>query len=301
MIDTSVLTNDSTIAEFRDKNLNARPHRSIGAILVDAGRLSVDNANKISRVQQELGQRFGEAAISLGLLTQADIELGLSRQFDFPYLLKGQSQVSHEAIAAYDPFSTQVEALRALRSQLMRRWFDTDEEHSALAITSPERNEGRSFLAANLAVVFSQLGERTLLIDANMRTPRQHTLFGLPNSNGLSAILSGRSDIDAIARIPSLTDLSVLPAGVIPPNPQELLARPMFQQLLQELGRRYDIVLIDTPAADVSADAQAIAARAGAALVVVRKDVSRVRAVNNLVDAMNDASVFVVGTVLNEF
>ena len=301
MIDTSVLTNDSMVSELVDKKPTGRPHRSIGAILVEAGRLSVDNANKISRVQQERGQRFGEAAISLGLLTQTDIELGLSRQFDFPYLLKGQSQVSHELIAAYDPFSPEVEALRALRSQLMRRWFDTAEAHSALAITSPERSEGRSFLAANLAVVFSQLGERTLLIDANMRTPRQHALFGLQNSNGLSAILSGRSDIDAIACIPSLVDLSVLPAGVIPPNPQELLARPMFQQLLQELGRGYDIILIDTPAADVSADAQAIAARAGAALVVARKNVSHVRAVNNLVDAMNDASVFVVGTVLNEF
>lgn len=288
------------MTEFAGKETTGLPHRAIGAILVDAGRLSPDNAERILQLQRESGQSFGQTAISLGLLTQADIELGLSRQFDFPYLLKGESQVSLELIAAYDPFCTQVEALRALRSQLMMRWFNSP-EHTALAITSPERNEGRSFLAANLAVAFSQLGKRTLLIDADMRNPRQHTLFGLPNRSGLSAILSGRNDMDAIVRIPSLIDLAVLPAGVIPPNPQELLARPLFQQLMQELAGRYDVILIDTPATEGFADAQSVAARTGAALVVARKDISRMRTVRNLVDAMHQANILVVGTVLNEF
>lgn len=301
MMDNNLLGKASSAPEFAGKEATKVSHRSIGAILVDAGRLSADNAEKISRLQREHGQSFGETAVGLGLLTQADVELGLSRQFDFPYLLKGQSQASHELIAAYDPFSTQVEALRALRSQLMLRWFDSAEKRTALAITSPERNEGRSFLAANLAVVFSQLGERTLLIDADMRNPHQHALFGLPNRCGLSAILSGRSNIDAVTRIPSMIDLSVLTAGVIPPNPQELLARPMFQQLLNEMARRYDVILIDTPATDVCADAQSVATRTGAALVVARKDVSRIRAVNNLVASMSQANIVVVGTVLNEF
>lgn len=301
MINTRTAAKGSTVSEFAANNSDDPPHRSIGAILVDAGRLSVENTDRILRRQHEHGQRFGETAIGLGLLTKEDVELGLSHQFDFRYLVKGQSQVSQELIAAYDPFCTQVEALRALRSQLMLRWFDSAEKNTALAITSPERNEGRSFLAANLAVVFSQLGERTLLIDADMRNPRQHELFGLPNRSGLSAILSGRSNIDCIARIPSLVDLSVLPAGVIPPNPQELLARPMFQQLLHELARRYDVILIDTPAADASADAQSVAVRAGAALVIARKDVSHLRAMHNVVDAMKQAHVAVVGTVLNEF
>ncbi|NMM27751.1 MAG: chain length determinant protein tyrosine kinase EpsG [Glaciimonas sp.] len=301
MIHTNSPVKTSTVSEFVGKEASSLPHRSIGAILVEAGRLSADNAEKIVHLQRERGQRFGETAIGLGLLTQADIEMGLSRQFDFPYLLKGESQVSHELIAAYDPFCAEVEALRALRSQLMLRWFGSAEEHIALAITSPERNEGRSFLAANLAVAFSQLGERTLLIDADMRNPRQHALFGLPNRNGLSAILSGRSQIDAIARIPSLIDLSVLPAGAIPPNPQELLARPLFKQLLHELTRRYDVILIDTPATDVFADAQSVAARAGAALVIARKDVSHIHAVRNLVDTMRQSSIVVVGTVLNTF
>lgn len=305
MNDTSTLFDVSTVpgnvAEDAGKNTSRMPHRSIGEILVDAGRLSVDDAEKILCLQHERGQSFGETAIGLGLLTQADIELGLARQFDFPYLLEGQSAVSQELIAAYDPFSVQAEALRALRGQLMQRWFDSAGRHTALAITSAERNEGRSFLTANLAVVFSQLGERTLVIDANMRNPRQHALFGLSNSNGLSAVLSGRSNIDAIARVPSLLDLSVLPAGAIPPNPQELLSRPIFQQLLRELGTRYDVILIDTPATDLCADAQSVAARAGAALVIARKNASHIRSMTNLVDSMRQAGAVVVGATLNEF
>jgi protein-tyrosine kinase len=300
MIDNLPVKNGA-VSEFAGKKTTSLPNRSIGAILIDAGRLSAEDAERILQLQRERGQSFGETAIGLGLLTQADIDLGLARQFDFPYLLKGQSQVSHEVIAAYDPFSAQSEALRALRSQLMLRWFNNANAHTALAITSPERKEGRSFLAANLAVVFSQLGERTLLIDADMRNPRQHTLFGVPNRSGLSAILSERSSIDAIVRIPALVDLSVLPAGAIPPNPQELLARPRFQQLLDELAQRFDVILIDTPAAAACADAESVAARAGAALVIARNDVSHIRALHKLVDSMNQAGTFVVGTVLDQF
>ncbi len=279
----------------------AATRRTIGAILVDAGRLSAANAERIAQLQRERGQSFGATALGLGLLTQADIDLGLARQFDFPYLLRGTSDLSDELIAAYDPFSAQVEALRALRSALMLRWFERAESHTALAITSAERHEGRSFLAANLAVVFSQLGARTLLIDADMRHPRQHQLFALPNRSGLSAILAERDDVDAIVRVPGLVDLSVLPAGAMPPNPHELLTRPKFSQLLKELGRRYDVILIDTPPASLCADAQSVAARCGAALVVARQDQSHVRATRQMVDGLQQAGVNVLGTVLDEF
>src|SRR4051794_24586147 len=121
-----------------------RNDRSIGAILIDAGRLKPEAAEKILRLQREEGLRFGDAATRLGLLTQGDIDFALSRQFDYPYLLPGQSLVSEDLIAAYSPFTTQVEALRALRSQLMLRWFDTDPGHKALAVVSAERREGRS-------------------------------------------------------------------------------------------------------------------------------------------------------------
>jgi protein-tyrosine kinase len=275
--------------------------RSIGAILVDTGRLTAADAESVLRLQREQGLRFGDAAIQLGLVAQADIDLALSRQFDYPYLRHGQAAVSAEVVTAYAPFTPQVEALRALRSQLMLRWFDTDADHKALAIVSAERNEGRSYLAANLAVVFSQLGEHTLLIDADMRNPRQHRLFGLDNRTGLSALLSGRGGPDAIQRIDSLRDLAVLPAGAGPPNPSELLGRPVFSQLLRDLAGDFDVILLDTPAAGESADAQTATSRAGAALIVVRKDSTRLSQVQGIAEDAAQTNTAIVGTVLNDF
>jgi chain length determinant protein tyrosine kinase EpsG len=275
--------------------------RSIGAILIDAGRLKAEDAERILRVQREQSLRFGDAAIQLGLITQADIDLALSRQFDYQYLLRGQSEVSEEVVTAYAPFTPQVETLRALRTQLMLRWFDTDVAHKALAIVSTERKEGRSFIAANLAVVFSQLGEHTLLIDADMRNPCQHRLFGLDNRAGLSAVLSGRGGPDAVQRIPSLRDLSVLPAGAQPPNPSELLGRPLFSQLLHECATEFDVILLDTPAAAETTDAQTVTMRAGCALIVVRKNASRAWRVRGIADHAVQTNTTIVGTVLNDF
>ncbi|ATE60540.1 chain length determinant protein tyrosine kinase EpsG [Thauera sinica] len=274
--------------------------RSIGAILVDAGRLSTEDAERIFRVQREEGLRFGDAAIKLGLVTEADIQRALSRQFDYPYLQRGDGKVTEAVIAAYEPFSPQVESLRALRSQLMLRWFDTEPERRTLAITSPARGEGRSWLTANMGVVFSQLGERTLIIDADLRNPRQHELFGVDNRAGLSAALAGRGTPDLVERIPALRDLSVLPAGAVPPNPQELLARPIFARLLQEFAREFDVILIDTPAGGLYADSQTLAVRASAALVVAQRNLSRMRQVRRHADMLRHASVAVVGTVLND-
>ena len=281
----------------------ARKHGalSIGAILIDAGRLNAEGVESILRLRREQGLRFGDAAIQLGLLTQDDIEFAISRQFDYPYLLRGESSVSEQLTAAYAPFTPQVESLRALRSQLMLRWFDSDVAHKSLAIVSAERRDGCSYIAANLAIVFSQLGEHTLLIDANMRNPAQHQLFGLDNRAGLSAILTGRSGMDAIQRIPALRDLSVLPAGTRSPNPSELLARPEFAQLLNDLGREFDVILLDTPAASDTADAQTITMRAGGALLVVRKNASRRWRVQGIAENAVQTNATIVGTVLNDF
>lgn len=274
--------------------------RSIGAILVDSGRLSTENAERILRRQKEKGNRFGDAAVELGLLTEDDIRFALASQFDYPYLPAGDSSLSDELIAAYQPFSPVVEQLRALRSQLMLRWFDSEIERKALAIVSPGHAEGRSFIAANLAIVFSQLGERTLLIDADLRTPRQHELFKLRSNAGLSGLLAGRPNAEAVVRIPSLLGLSVLPAGAVPPNPQELLGRPAFIETLHSLSRDFDVVIIDSPAANYYADAQTIAVRAGAALMLARKNYSALAELTRLARSLQQSGATLVGSVLNE-
>lgn len=275
--------------------------RSIGAILVDAGRLKAGDAESIIKAQREQGLRFGDAAVKLGLLTEGDIQFALSRQFDYPYLQPGESKVSKKLVAAYDPFSPEVESLRALRSQLMLRWFDTAAERKALAIVSPEHRDGRSWIAANLAVVFSQLGERTLLIDADLRLPTQHQLFGLENQSGLSSVLAGRGGPELVQRVPALLNLSVLTSGPTPPNPQELIARPLLGQLLQQFAGAFDVILIDTPAGAESADGQTLAVRSSGALMVSRRNVSRIAPLQAYARRLAHASAVVVGTVLNEY
>ncbi|MNK11187.1 Tyrosine-protein kinase wzc [compost metagenome] len=300
MIRTATQIQDAATLQYREtRPLTA--HNQMGSILVKSGRLSIGDTERILREQHIHRQRFGETGIALGLLTAADIDFALSSQFAYPYLRRGESSVSDEVIAAYDPFSKQVEALRALRSQLVMRWFGSGAQRSALAITSAERGDGRSYIAANLAVLFSQLGQRTLLIDADMRRPRQHQLFGIENRSGLSGILSGRNGATDVQRIESLMDLSVLPSGVLPPNPQELLGRGAFPQMLRDFSTEFDVILIDTPPDYDYADGQTAAARAGAALVVARKDSSHVGAIGNLVDSMKHSGVLVVGAVLNEY
>jgi receptor protein-tyrosine kinase len=203
-------------------------------------------------------------------------------------------------IAAFEPFNRMVEQLRVLRSQLMLRWYDPLAECKTLAIVSPGAKEGRSFVAANLAVVFSQLGERTLLIDADLRNPSQHDLFRMPNQLGLSSILSDRCRLDqAVKRAEGLRALSLLSSGPKPPNPQELLGRPAFGALLNQAQGQFDVIIIDTPAASDNADAQTIAARSGAALVVARKDVTSAGPVSRMAASMQQGGTRIVGSVMN--
>jgi protein-tyrosine kinase len=280
-----------------------RASRSLGGILIDSGLLKAEDAERVLLVQKEQNLRFGEAAIRLGLLTEADIQHALSRQFAYAYLRKTPGEerpVSEELVAAYEPFSARVEQLRSIRSQLMLRWFDKAEQRQVLSVVGAERGEGRSHLAANLAVVFSQLGERTLLVDADMRNPRQHEIFHLENKVGFSTVLSGRSRGDSVVRIPELAGLSVLPAGPMPPNPLELLNRLNFDEFLIQAKASFDVVIVDTPAISSGEDAFMTAVRTGAAIAVARSSKTKVSSFSDLVQGLMNAGVSVVGSVLNE-
>jgi len=176
-------TQDAVWEGHVDEQGNAQKHFKEFQ-LATPGKLTPEEGERILRHARDKGLRFGDAAVALKLVSQDDIAQMLARQFDYPYLVPGQSNVSPEVVAAWSPFSQQMEALRALRSQLLMRWFTGEKDRRSLAIVSPGRGEGRSHLAANLAVKFSQMGEKTLLIDADLRSPRQHSLFGLGHVTG---------------------------------------------------------------------------------------------------------------------
>ena len=272
---------------------------SMGALLLDSGKITAENAERVLRMQKELGIRFGEAAQRLGLVTEADIQQVLARQFEYPYLQRGEANFSPNLVAAFEPFSPQVEALRAVRSQLMLRWFARGRR--ALAVVGVGEGDGVSMFSANLAVVFSQLGEQTLLVDANLRHPCQHEIFDLKGRQGLSDVLAGRASLDAVERIPNFVDLSVLPAGTLPPNPQELLARASFRALNTQLESRYDVVLYDVPPFSKGVDALAVASRAGGVLLVARKDRTRISNVSRMAEQMAQAGAEVIGSVVVDF
>jgi protein-tyrosine kinase len=276
----------------------AEADRPIGVILSDWGRLSQENVQRILDYQRKAGLPFGEAGIAMGLLTEDDVRQALSLQFGQACPLP-DAGLAPELIAAWQPESASVEHLRALRSQLMLRWFENDARHAALAVLSPGPCEGRSYITANLAVLFAQLGKRTLVIDADLRRPRQHEIFGVSPRVGLSTILSGRAGREAVNEIDSIPGLAVLPAGALPPNPQELLARPGLPRLISALRSHYEVILIDTPPADSSADAATVAARAGAALVLACRDRSSVPRIAGLADDLREFGVTIVGAVLN--
>jgi chain length determinant protein tyrosine kinase EpsG len=271
---------------------------SIGGLLLESGKITPENAERVLRMQKELGIRFGEAAQRLGLITEADIQQVLARQFDYPYLLRGETKYAESLIAAFQPFGQQVETLRAIRSQLMLRWFARGRK--SLVIISVGADDGASNFVSNLAVVFSQLGEQTLLVDANLRTPVQQETFDL-KGQGLSDILAGRAGLDCINKIESFVALSVLSSGTKPPNPQELLSRSTFGALNLQLAERFDVVLYDVAPTSVGADAMAVATRAGGVLLVVRKGHTGLDDVAALSDQLERNGVEIVGTVLNDF
>jgi chain length determinant protein tyrosine kinase EpsG len=280
-------------------SINTARTGKIGRLLIQQGKISTEDVDKIITAQEKYGLQFGDAAVKLGLISEMDVRQVLALQFNYPYLQNGQGQYSAELVAAYQPFSPQVEALRALRSQLMLRWFN--ESNKTLAIVTANSGEGGSYLAANLAVMFSQLGERTLLVDANMREPRQQAIFNIKENRGLSDIIAGRAGLDAVNQIEYFDELSIVTAGTIPPNPQELLNRASFTYFMNQAASQYDVVLVDTPPAMLSADAQATVARCGGALLVSRLNRTRISDITEVRNQIAVTGARVVGAVINDF
>lgn len=204
-------------------------------------------------------------------------------------------------VAAHEPFGERAEQFRALRARLLSTVF-AGEPRPALAVLGAEGGEGKTHVAANLALSFSQCGGRTLLVDANLRRPVLHELLRT-RRQGLGEVLTGEAQGDCAVAVPGLDGLHLLPAGTLPfaCDPVEVLQQPRFGLLLQEMAERFDHVIIDTPSDSDGPEGRLVAARAGAALVVGRKGHSRLARMERLLHQLGTGPACVAGVVMNDF
>lgn len=273
--------------------------KKIGDALIAHAKLNANDVERVLHVQKEKKILFGEAAKHLGLVTTSDIEHVLAQQFNYPYIRETDSTISKLLTAAHAPFTTEVESLRSLRGQLMMRWFN--QGNKTLAIASSNSDENAHLVAANLAITFSQLNKKTLLIDANLRQPNQHQLFGIDSKLGLTNILGNQQGSYELTRQKSLPNLAVLTAGTKVPNPQELLSLDAFSSLLIDLENIYDIILIDTTPFSLGSDMLSVVSKTKAAFIVTRKDYTMAADLQLLNTQLNTTGAQVIGSIFQEF
>lgn len=197
----------------------------------------------------------------------------------------------------YNPSSVIAEAYRTLRTNI--EFSNVDEDLQIIMVTSAQPGEGKSTTVANLAIAYAQTNKRILLIDADMRKPTMHKVFGLTNRVGLTSLLTGNRQIEDIPMECRVENLHILTSGPVPPNPSELLVSKKMAALLKELRSRYDIVLIDTPPVGLVSDAQILAGRSdGVVLVIDHGKVKRDLAIKAKAK-LDHVKARILGVVLN--
>lgn len=189
-----------------------------------------------------------------------------------------------------------VEAYKTIRTNLL--FLLAQNNGKVIALSSAGANEGKSTTSVNIAITFSQLGGKVLLIDADLRRSSIHKKLKLDNKNGLSNVLVGFSELaDAVEHVSE--SLDVLTAGPLPPNPSELLGSKNFANFIDKCRTEYDYVVIDTPPINVVADALIIAPVTDGLVLVVRDGVTPYDALRHVVDAAEFANINILGTVMN--
>ncbi len=270
--------------------------------LLRLGYLSADQTQRVAAHQQTRGLDFDQAALELGYITTDDLDRAREQLINSMALQDTQRRaMSDELVVINDPSGLRSEAVRLLRTQVIAQHIKSGRR--GLAMVSPSDGVGCSWLAANLAASLSQVGIKTLLVDANMRSPRIDQIFGLdPNAPGLSNFLSLQvARPERVVHANVLPSLSVITAGPPIARPQELLAGSRFRDGVNTLLREYDIAIFDTPAANANADALTVGAAAGYALVVARRNYSFLKDVTTLVGQLASSRCPVIGSILNEF
>lgn len=200
-------------------------------------------------------------------------------------------------ITENNPKSPISESYRMLRTGV--EYAGVDEPVDLIMVTSCRAGEGKSTTSANVAVTFAQTGQRVLLIDADMRKPSQHHIFGVSNRGGLTGVLQGRSSLEQGIQETSVDNLDVLTAGQSPPNPSEMLGSRAMSTLLEQAKGKYDRIIIDTPPIMAVTDAHIVAGKCDGVLIVidagkVKSDIARKAKLS-----LESAGSRILGVVLN--
>ena len=298
MNNTNSLTTDVTSNEIpRDEGL-ARS-------LVNMGVINENDVKNIDDYQKSHGTSFENAAKALRKINKDDLVAATAQYYQYPILSKKDRDIySKELVTAFFPQGAQAELFRSLRSRILLSSDSASsnkDEKCAFAVISPDSKDGRSYMAANLAIVFGQLGKTTILLDMDLRSPRLHKIFNVSNEVGISDVFAENSTAPNWRQIPFISNLVIVPAGPVPPNPQELLSQASFEVVLNNLYEVFDFVIIDTPPTIESADAEIIASRVKSALVVSRKHNTNLKSLESLVSRLKSNHVNVLGSVFNNY
>lgn len=222
------------------------------------------------------------------------------RVVDAPLLasigVASRSEQSH-LIDSRDSGSPRGEAYRLLRTNL--QFLDTTPGSHAFVVTSPLQGEGKTTTVSNLAVALASMGRPVVLVDADLRRPRLHEVFGIDGGVGLTDVLIGRVPLDDALQTVGADGLHVLPAGIAAPNPSELLQSGAMTDLLEELQKRYDTVLLDTPPVVPVADAAILAARTNGAILVVAENRTRRPDLQKAGERLAQVQARLLGVVVN--
>ncbi len=270
--------------------------------LLQLGYLSEDQSARVTAHASSRGLPFDQAALELGFITYDDLDRAREQLITSLAQSTARRQpVSDELVVISDPQGLRAEAVRLLRTQVIAQHIKAGRR--GLALVAPVEDSGCSNLSSNLAVALSQVGIKTLLVDANLRAPRLHEIFGLDaNAPGLTSYLSMQvSRPERVVQANVLPSLALITAGPAASRPQELLSSRRFRDGVNMLLREYDLVLFDTPPANSSADALTIGAAAGYVMLVARRNQAFFKDISTLVEQLQTSRCPLIGSVLNEF
>ncbi len=202
---------------------------------------------------------------------------------------------SARVVVLEHPASPAAEAYRSLRTAVL---FAVADRARCIAITTARTRNGKTETATNLAVLTAQMGERTVLVDCDMRFPRVHDFFGIPNDTGFTSVVAGESDVGSLQPIAGNNRLFVLPTGPVPPKPAELLASPRSHEVLAGLLADDTLVIVDTPPLLLATDAVALAPALGGILLVVTARVTRKKELRKALELLRQVDGPLLGLVL---